>query len=123
MSPLLALIALHGMDEAITQVYPEARVIADADDDRVWHEEHAVLEHCQHLLMAWLADMGLTLNVTTTRISHTLEGEQPGMDVLGFHIRQYRVGQHPSGKGPRGHQRLGFKTLTQLLQFRYPVWV
>jgi len=110
-SPLLALIALHGMDEAITQVYPEARVIADADDDRVWHEEHAVLEHCQHLLMAWLADMGLTLNVTTTRISHTLEGEQPGMDVLGFHIRQYRVGQHPSGKGPRGHQRLGFKAL------------
>jgi RNA-directed DNA polymerase len=27
-SPLLALIALHGMDVAITQVYPEARVIA-----------------------------------------------------------------------------------------------
>jgi tetratricopeptide (TPR) repeat protein len=34
-----------------------------------------------------------------------------GMDVLGFHIRHYRVGPHQSGKGPRGHQRLGFKTL------------
>jgi RNA-directed DNA polymerase len=33
------------------------------------------------------------------------------MDFLGFHIRQYRVGKHQSGKGPRGYQRLGFKTL------------
>src|ERR671930_1955025 len=31
-SPLLALIALHGMDTAITDVYPQARVIAYADD-------------------------------------------------------------------------------------------
>ena len=31
-SPLLALIALHGMEEAITQLYPRARVIAYADD-------------------------------------------------------------------------------------------
>src|SRR5215471_19135570 len=26
-------------------------------------------------------------------------------------IRQYRVGKHQSGKGPRGVQRLGYKTL------------
>src|SRR2546423_14828376 len=44
-------------------------------------------------------------------MSHTLEGDQPGMDFLGFHIRQYRVGKHQSGKGPRGVQRLGYKTL------------
>jgi hypothetical protein len=110
-SPLLALIALHGMDEAITQVYPEARVITYADDCVVLHEERSVLEHCQHLFMTWLAEIGLTLNVTKTHIRHTLEGDQPGMDFLGFHIRQYRVGIHQSGKGPRGHQRLGFKTL------------
>src|SRR5262249_48982833 len=40
-SPLLALIALHGMDTAITQVYPEARVIAYADDC-VRHEARCV---------------------------------------------------------------------------------
>jgi hypothetical protein len=28
----MALIVLHGMEEAITQVYPQARVIASADD-------------------------------------------------------------------------------------------
>jgi RNA-directed DNA polymerase len=42
-SPLLALIALHGMDEAITQVYPEARVMASADDCVVLHEERSGL--------------------------------------------------------------------------------
>jgi RNA-directed DNA polymerase len=110
-SPLLALIALHGMDAAITQVYPEARVIAYADDAMVLHPDRSVLEHCQQLLMTWLADMGLTLNVTKTRIRHTLEGDQPGMDFLGFNIRQYRMGPHQSGKGPRGLQRLGYKTL------------
>jgi RNA-directed DNA polymerase len=40
-----------------------------------------------------------------------LEGDQPGVDFLGFTIRQYRVGKHQSGKGPGGHQRLGYKTL------------
>ena len=110
-SPLLALIALHGMDEAITQLYPEARVIAYADDCLVLHPDRATLDHCQQLLTAWLARIGLTLNVNKTPMSHTLEGDQPGVDFLGFTIRQYRVGKHQSGKGPGGYRRLGYKTL------------
>src|SRR3989441_543792 len=110
-SPLLALIALHGMDEAITRVYPQARVIAYADDGVVLHEDRQVLEHCQELLRAWLAEMGLHLNEAKSSIRHTLEGDQPGVEFLGFHIRQYRVGKHQSGKGPRGSRRLGYKTL------------
>ena len=101
-SPLLALIALHGMEEAITQVYPQARVIAYADDCVVLHRDRQVLEHCQQLLRTWLAEMGLTLNEAKSRISHTLEGDQPGFDFLGFHIRQYRVGKHQSGKRSNG---------------------
>jgi RNA-directed DNA polymerase len=112
-SPLLALIALHGMDEAITQVHPEACVIAYADDCLVLHLDRSVLEHCQHLLTRWLADMGLALNETKTRILHTLEGEQPGVEFLGFHIRQSRGGKHQSGQGPGGRYRLGFNTLLQ----------
>src|SRR5215813_11840763 len=46
-SPLLALIALSGMDEAITQVYPRACVIAYADAAVVLHEDRRVLEVCQ----------------------------------------------------------------------------
>ena len=110
-SPLLALIALHGMEEAITQLYPRARVIAYADDCVVLHEDRTVLEHCQQLLMTWLADIGLTLNEGKSQIRHTLHGDQPGFDFLGFHVRQYRVGTHQSGKRPHGLQRLGYKTL------------
>ncbi len=114
-SPLLALIALHGIDEAITQVYPEARVIAYADDCLVLHPDCSVLEHCQQLLTEWLANIGLALNATKTRIRHTLEGDQPGIDFLGFHIRQYRVGKHQSGTTPQGVP-LGHKTLIKPAQ-------
>ena len=110
-SPLLALIALHGMEEAITRVYPRARVIAYADDGVVLHEDRQVLEHAQKLLKTWLAGMGLRLNEAKCSIGHTLEGDQPGFSFLGFDIRQYRVGKHQSGKGPGGHGCLGFKTL------------
>ena len=75
-SPLLALIALHGMDQAITRVYPHARVIAYADDGVVLHEERQVLEHCQELLKTWLAEMGLSLHEAKSCIRHTLEGDQ-----------------------------------------------
>jgi RNA-directed DNA polymerase len=76
----------------------------------VLHEDRRVLEQCQQLLMTWLAAMGLTLNEAKSRIQHTLEGDQPGFDFLGFHIRQYRVGKHHSGRHASGH-RLGYKTL------------
>jgi len=109
-SPLLALMALHGMEEAITQVHPKARVMMSADEVVVLHEDRQVLEHGQQLLRTWLADIGLTLNTAKSHISHTLEGDQPGFDFLGFNIRQYRVGKHHSGKCSNG-QRLGFKTL------------
>jgi RNA-directed DNA polymerase len=107
---LLALIALHGMDEAITRIHPQARVIAYADDCVVLHEDRRVLEQSQQLLRLWLAEIGLTLHETKSHICHTLEGEDPGFEFLGFHIRQYRVGKHQSGKRPGG-QRLGYKTL------------
>jgi hypothetical protein len=76
------------MDTASTQVDPEARVMAYADACMVLHEDRSVLAHCQQLFMTWLAAIGLTLNVTQTHIRHTVEGDQPGMDFLGFHLRQ-----------------------------------
>jgi Group II intron, maturase-specific domain len=99
------------MHTAITQVYPEARVIADADECLVLHPDGAVLEPSQQLLRAWLAEGGLTLNVTTTRLGHPVEGEPPGGDFFGGNSRHYRVSTPPSGKGPRGPRRLGCKPL------------
>ena len=91
------------MDKAITRVYPHARVIAYADDGVVLHEERQVLEHWQELLKTWLAEMGLSLHEAKSRICHTLEGDQPGFEFLGFDIRQYRVSKYQAGKGPGGH--------------------
>jgi len=59
------------MDEAITQLSPEARVIAYAEDCLVLHPDRATLDHCQQLLTAWRAKIGLTLNVSKTPMSHT----------------------------------------------------
>ena len=109
-SPWLALIALHGMDEAITRIHPQARVMAYADDCVVLHADRPVLEQSQQLLRTWLAAIGLTLHETKRHIRHTLAGEAPGLEFLGCHIRQYRVGKHQSGTRPGG-QRLGYKTL------------
>lgn len=99
------------MEEAITHVSPEARVMADADDCLVLHPDRAVLDPCQQLLTAWRAGIGRTLHVNKTRINHPLEGDQPGLDFLGLPLRPYRVGQHQSGRGPRGRHRLGYNTL------------
>ena len=103
--------ALPGMDEAITQLSPAARVSASADDCLGLHPDRATLDHGQELLTAWLARSGLTLHVSKTPMSHTLAGDQLGGDFLGCTIRQSRVGKHQSGKGPGGDQRLGYTTL------------
>jgi RNA-directed DNA polymerase len=56
--------------------------------------------------------MGVRLNEAKSRMRHTLEGEHPGWTFLGCDIRQDRVGTHQAGKGPRGHGRLGYLTLS-----------
>ena len=125
-SPLLANIALHGMENRISQAFPERRVKIDgkqkkvsaakliryADDFVIIHEDITVVQRCQQLISEWLKDMGLELKPSKTRITHTLhkyESQKPGFDFLGFNIRQYPVGKHQSGKN--NGILLGFKTL------------
>jgi RNA-directed DNA polymerase len=120
LSPLLANIALHGLETAITQAFPPRsrqygpppNVVVYADDLVILHADRSVIEHCQHLVSEWLRPLGLTLKPSKTRITHTLETNdgQPGFDFLGFHIRQYPVGHATSGKDSQG-RFLGFKTL------------
>jgi len=61
-------------------------VIRYADDFLVLHEDRTVIERCQRIAMAWLADMGLELKPSKTRITHTLRdtGGNVGFDFLGF---------------------------------------
>lgn len=123
-SPLLANIALHGMEQYVQQQFRQRRIsptrlsaritlIRYADDFVVIHEDKAVLEQCQGLLAGWLSEWGLAMKPSKTRLVHTLNptGEQlAGFDFLGMTVRQFKVGRSHSGKDQRGHL-LGFKTL------------
>jgi RNA-directed DNA polymerase len=111
-SPLLANIALHGMENRIKQVSKNAFLIRYADDFLVLHENLSVVEKCQEVIAEWLKGMGLELKPSKTRLTHTLneyEEQKPGFDFLGFNIRQYPVGKYQSGKN--NGTLLGFKTL------------
>ena len=116
-SPLLANIALHGMEERVKQ-YAETlkgskrenrksiSLIRYADDFVILHEDITVVQRCREIISEWLKGMGLELKPSKTRLAHTLvrfESEEPGFDFLGFNIRQYEVGKYQS--------KQGFKTL------------
>jgi Retron-type reverse transcriptase len=120
-SPLLANIALHGMEERIKQ-YAETlptrsgwgkrdnrsslNLIRYADDFVILHENITVVERCREIISEWLNGMGLELKPSKTRLAHTLiqcEQEKPGFDFLGFTIQQFPVGKY--------HSKQGFKTI------------
>jgi RNA-directed DNA polymerase len=117
-SPLLANVALHGMERAVQEGYAPGRhmtrpiLVRYADDLVVLFPTREGIEQAHGVLQHWLAEMGLELKPSKTRICHTLDpvAEYPaGFDFLGFNVRQFRVGASHSG---RSHgKRLGFKTL------------
>lgn len=119
LSPLLALVALYGLETAIRECIHSSKtaqhelgVCFYADDFVILHKSLEVILRCKSVVEIWLKEMSLELKPSKTRISHTLtpyEGNI-GFDFLGFNIRQYPVGKHQSGKSPRG-KKLGFKTI------------
>jgi RNA-directed DNA polymerase len=121
-SPLLANIALHGLETLVRERFPERKgrqkgeyqappnVVRYADDFVVLHEKREVVEECQRLISEWLKPMGLELKPSKTRITHTLEsvdGGTPGFDFLGFTVRQFRRGRDNSVRNAHG-QPAGF---------------
>ena len=123
LSPLLANIALHGLETHIRTHFPDRtrrnpeqpgrqlhwqpQVIIYADDLVVLHRDRSVIEHCRDLIQQWLAGIGLELSEHKTRIAHTLEkveGEA-GFNFLGFEVRQYPASKYNTSRGR------GFKTL------------
>jgi RNA-directed DNA polymerase len=122
-SPLLANVALHGMEERIRQAFPQRsantggyrqtpHLIRYADDFVVLHEDLAVVEQCQHILLEWLAQIGLVLHPNKTQITHTLHQHQGrvGFDFLGFTVQQFPAGKYRTAHNTHG-KPLGFKTL------------
>src|SRR5229473_1607330 len=98
-SPLLANIALHGMEEVVQSKRNRKRqeqpiLVRYADDLVLLHSDLEKLKQAEQKLVDWLAEMGLHMNPKKTRITHTLtpyEGNV-GFDFLGFVVRQFPVG-------------------------------
>jgi RNA-directed DNA polymerase len=115
-SPLLANIALHGMERAITEgvKYREVKpiLVRYADDFVILHPDRKELERAIEKMTDWLMNMGLVLSPAKTRVTHTLDPYEGnvGFDFLGYTVRQFRVGKTHSGKDTRG-KPLGYKTI------------
>src|SRR4051812_9418250 len=88
LSPLLANVALHGLEDHIRSHFPvkahfgppggryavcwKPQLIKYADDFIILHRDKAVIQHCRQLVMGWLQDLGLELHPQKTRLAHTL---------------------------------------------------
>ena len=106
-SPLLANIALHGLEQAIGMGYQHGggrvqtcgprRVVRYADDFLVFCSTQEDAQQAVLLLRTWLKERGLALSEEKTRIVHLKEG----FDFLGFNVRQY----------PSRNTATGWKTL------------
>lgn len=106
-SPLLANIALHGMEQHIRSCFKsnattkyELGVVRYADDFVILHKDLKVLEDCIKGASEFLASIGLELHPEKTKIVHTLDNHKhkPGFNFLGFNIRQYKIGKHQGSK-------------------------
>jgi RNA-directed DNA polymerase len=140
-SPLLANIALHGMEERVKQ-YAETlptrsgkgkrdnrsslSLIRYADDFVILHEDITVVQRCKEIISGWLKGMGLELKPSKTRLAHTLkqcEQEKPGFDFLGFRIQQFPVGKYQSKQGfktiitpSRDKQKVHYDQIASLIE-------
>ncbi|BAY42233.1 RNA-directed DNA polymerase (plasmid) [Nostoc sp. NIES-2111] len=131
-SPLLANIALHGLEQLVIDYARSLKgkkgineqtisLIRYADDFVILANKKSQIVEMRDLVSKWLEKMGLELSPSKTRIGHTLlnpiipekeseDYKDSGFDFLGFNVRQYKVDDNHSGKSTNG-KLLGFKTL------------
>ncbi|WP_232225261.1 group II intron reverse transcriptase/maturase [Dactylococcopsis salina] len=84
-SPLLANIGLHGLEDFIKSVNPKLGVIRYADDFVVTSKDKESLEHILDQIKQWMLERGLEISSEKTRIVPMEEG----FDFLGFNLRHY----------------------------------
>ena len=121
-SPLLANIALHGMETKIKEFAATWKggkeknkksisLIRYADDFVILHEDRDKVLEAKETIEQWLQEMGLELKPSKTRVTHTLKEHEgnTGFNFLGFTIRQFPKGKNHTGKC--NGKKLGFKTL------------
>ncbi|WP_211289638.1 hypothetical protein SPSIL_052290 [Sporomusa silvacetica DSM 10669] len=124
-SPLLANVALHGLETEIEAAFPKQKtvkgrriywkpqVIRYADDFVILHRDAPSVTVARKLTETWLSKMGLELKPEKTKYAHTmncLEQEKPGFDFLGFTMRQFPLGKKEKSASAKDRPQR-FKTL------------
>ncbi|MEG4489701.1 group II intron reverse transcriptase/maturase [Microcoleus sp. D2_18a_B4] len=84
-SPLLANIGLHGLENYIKSTNPKLGVVRYADDFIVTAKDKGSLEKAQIQIQQWLSERGLELSEEKTLITSMDEG----FDFLGYNHRHY----------------------------------
>ena len=99
-SPLLANVALHGMEEALAikrdgqgNLRSHRAMVRYADDFVVFCETREDAIECIRILRGWLAKRGLQFSREKTHIVHL----EDGFDFLGFNVRHYKDLRYKSG--------------------------
>jgi RNA-directed DNA polymerase len=87
-SPILANLALDGMEKVIMQRYPKMKVhfVRYADDFVVTAPTMEIAEELKVLISSFLSERGLVLSESKTKITHINDG----FDFLGYNIRKYK---------------------------------
>nr|WP_282440342.1 group II intron maturase-specific domain-containing protein [Brasilonema sp. UFV-L1] len=85
LSPLLANIGLHGLENYIKSTNPKLGVVRYADDFIVTARDKGSLEKAQIQIQQWLSERGLNLSEEKTLITSM----EDGFDFLGFNHRHY----------------------------------
>lgn len=102
-SPLLANIALHGMEDALGITYDylgriqpksEYALVRYADDFVIFAKTKTSCESARTIISKWLKTRGLELSEEKTHICHIDEG----FDFLGFNVRHYKTRARKRGK-------------------------
>lgn len=125
-SPLLANIALHGLENEVMGYIDKTRtkaaasvektqcsVIRYADDFVILHPELERLKEIVEIVKIWLKKIGLEINEEKSDIKHTLSevgNKPPGLTFLGFFIKHEKVGIGQTAWVGNQHSRkpLGF---------------
>lgn len=99
-SPLLANIALHGMEKALGVKYNSRGelkgnrcLVRYADDFVIFCKTKEDAESAMNEVNQWLSTRGLSLSVEKTKIVNLLDG----FDFLGFNIKHYKVKNTKTG--------------------------
>lgn len=85
-SPLLANIGLHGLEQFIKQINPKLGIIRYADDFIVTAKDKQSLKQVLTLIKQWLSSRGLEISAEKTKVVHI----DDGFNFLGFNLRQYK---------------------------------